>query len=186
MSPWLQIAAMEDEEDINGLIGQLIRKGVIKSVDLAAGLAVIESGEIVSPPLPWVEAYAGLFRSWSPPSEGEQVVLLCPEGDIEGGIILRGLTSDQFPKPSDTADHSIHGADGLIFTLTPAGLQIVAPEGVEITADVTITGNVAVTGDITASGTVTGNADAVGGGISLKGHTHSGVAAGTASTGGPQ
>jgi phage baseplate assembly protein V len=183
---------MEDEEDINGLIGQLIRKGVIQSVDLAAGRAVIEVGEIVSPPLPWVEAFAGLFRSWSPPSEGEQAILLCPEGDIEGAIILRGLTSDQFPKPSDTADHSIHGAEGLIFTLTPAGLQIVAPQGVEITADVTITGNVAVTGDIgvtgdvSASGTVTGDTDAVGGGISLKNHTHSGVAAGTASTGGPQ
>lgn len=177
---------MEDEEDINGLIGQLIRKGVIKSVDLGAGLAVIESGEIISPPLPWVEAFAGRFRSWSPPSEGEQVILLCPEGDIEGGIILRGLTSDQFPKAGETADHSIHGAEGLVFTLTPAGLQIIAPEGVVITADVSITGNVAVTGDISASGTVTGEADAVGGGISLKNHTHSGVAAGGASTGGPQ
>lgn len=177
---------MEDEEDINGLIGQLIRKGVIQSVDLGAGLAVFETGEVVSPPLPWVEAFAGLFRSWSPPSEGEQAILLCPEGDIEGGIILRGLTSNQFPKPSDTADHSIHGAEGLIFTLTPAGLQITAPHGADITANVTITGNVDVTGDITSSGTVTASTDVVGGGISLKGHIHGNVQSGAAKTGGPE
>ena len=180
MSPWLQIAAMEDEEDINGLIGQLIRKGVIKSVDLGAGFAVMEVGEIVSPPLPWVEAYAGSFRSWSPPSEGEQAILLCPEGDIEGGIILRGLTSDQFPKAGDTADHSIHGAEGLIFTLTPAGLQIVAPD------DVTIEGNVTITGDLGVIGNVAATEDVTASGISLKNHTHSGVQSGAASTGGPQ
>jgi phage baseplate assembly protein V len=177
---------MEDDDDMHGLIGDLIRRGTIRSVDLGAGLAVFEAGEIVSPPLPWIEVAAGAFRTWTPPSMGEQVVLLCPEADIEGGMILRGLLSNQFPKPSDSMDHSIHGAEGLIFTLTPAGLQVTAPQGVDITADVTISGNVDVTGDITASGTVNGSTDVIGGGISLKSHKHSGVAAGSASTGGPQ
>ena len=174
------------------MFGQFAPAAGALAVDLGAGLAVIEVGEIISPPLPWVEAFAGVFRSWSPPSEGEQVVLLCPEGEIEGGILLRGLSSEQFPLPNNSADHSIHGAEGLIFTLTPAGLQITAPEGVDITADVRITGNVEVTGnidatgDMNASGTVTGESDVIGSGISLKGHTHSGVQSGGASTGGPQ
>lgn len=177
---------MEDDEDINGLIGQLIRKGTVQSVDLAAGLAVFEAGEIVSPPLPWIEGAAGAFRTWTPPSVGEQVVLLCPEGDIEGGMILRGLFSNQFPAPSNAAYHSIHGVGGLIMTLTDDGLVITAPAGVVVEGDLSISGNVAVTGDVTAAGTVTGDTDVVGGGISLKGHKHGGVAAGAAQTGGPQ
>jgi phage baseplate assembly protein V len=186
MSPWRQFAAMEDEEDMHGLIGQLIRKGVIQSVDLGAGLAVIKIGEIPSPPLPWVEGAAGAFRTWTPPSDGEQVLLLCPEGDIEGGIIMRGLLSNQYPAPASDAYHSIHGSDGLIITITNDGLVVTAPAGVVVEGDVSISGNVSVTGDITASGTVTGDADVVGGGVSLKSHKHSGVQAGGASTGGPQ
>lgn len=177
---------MEDDDDMHGLIGALIRRGTIRSVDLAAGLAVFEAGEIVSPPLPWIEGAAGAFRTWTPPSTGEQVILLCPEADIEGGMILRGLLSNQFPKPSNSTDHSIHGADGLIFTLTSDGLVLTAPAGVVVEGDVSISGNVSVTGDISASGTVTGSADVVGAGISLKDHTHSGVQSGAASTGGPQ
>lgn len=186
MSPWLQFAAMEDDDDMHGLIGALIRRGTIRSVDLAAGLAVFEAGEIISPPLPWIEGAAGAFRTWTPPSVGEQAILLCPEADIEGGMILRGLPSNQYPAPSSAAYHSIHGAAGLIITLTSDGLVLTAPAGVVVEGDVSISGNISVTGDITSSGTVTASTDVVGGGISLKGHTHSGVQAGGASTGGPQ
>lgn len=52
--------------------------------------------------------------------------------------------------------------------------------------NITITGNVSVTGDLTVSGTITGNTDVIAGGISGKSHVHSGVTAGTATTGAPQ
>ena len=171
---------MEEDEDIDGRLGDLIRKGVIQSVDLGAGLAVFEAGEIVSPPLPWIEAAAGAFRTWTPPSEGEQVILISPEGDIEGGIILRGLPSNQFPAPSSSANHSIHGKDGLIITLTADGLIVTAPSGFVIEGDVSIAGNLDVTGNITASEDVTAS------GISLKEHKHGNVQAGTAKTGAPE
>lgn len=169
---------MEDD-DINGLIGDLIRFGTVHSVDLGHGMAVVEAGDIITPPLPWTEQ-AGSFRTWRPPSVGEQVILLCPEGDIEGGLILRGLFSNTFPAPASDDFQHLYGADGLIITLTGDGLSITAPGGAAITADVSITGNVDVSGTITAS------EDVVGGGISLKGHTHGGVQGGGASTGGPQ
>lgn len=177
---------MEDDDDIYGLMGDLIRRGTIRSVDLAAGLAVFEAGELVSPPLPWIEGAAGVFRTWTPPSVDEQVILLCPEGDIEGGIILRGLPSSQYPAPSQDNSHSIHGADGLIITLTSDGLVITAPAGVVVEGDVAISGNVDVTGDIGVTGTVTADTDVVGGGISLKDHKHGNVQAGTAKTGAPE
>ena len=51
---------------------------------------------------------------------------------------------------------------------------------VEMTADMTLRGNIQQTGSITSSG------DHTAGGISLTGHTHTGVQTGGGSTGKPQ
>jgi phage baseplate assembly protein gpV len=163
---------MQDADDIPGLIGDLLRLGTIASVDLAAATATVNSGDVVTPALPWTEM-AGAFRSWSPPSVGEQVLLLCPEGDVAGALILRGLYSTAFPAPGTDANPQIHGPDGLVITFTPNGLTIVAP------------GGVAITGDVTVTGTLTASTDVIGGGKSLKSHKHSGVQAGGAQTGAP-
>lgn len=182
---------MEDEDDIPGKIGDLLRLGRIASVDLVAGLAEVECGEVLSPPVPWTEL-AGAFRTWTPPSEGEQVLLICPEADIAGAFILRGLLSNSFPAPASDENHHLHGADGLTIKLTPDGIVIEAPGAITITGDVSITGNLAVdgdasvTGDADVDGTVTGQTDVVAAGISGKSHTHPGVQSGAASTAGPQ
>ena len=162
---------MEDP-DTNGLIGDLLRFGAIASVDLAAATATVQAGDVLSPALPWLE-WAGTFRTWSPPSPDEQVLLLCPEGDIAGGVILRGLFSNARPAPASDENPQIHGPAGLVITLTPDGLRIAAPAGVAIE------GNVAITGTLTAS------EDVIGGGISLKTHPHGGVQPGTGQSGGP-
>lgn len=47
-------------------------------------------------------------------------------------------------------------------------------------------GNATFTGNINASGVITGQSNVIGGGISLKSHTHSGVESGPGNTGGPQ
>lgn len=164
---------MQDEDDIPGLIGDLIRIGIIDAVDLDGATATVRAGDVLSPPLPWME-WAGAFRSWAPPTAGEQVLLLCPEGDIAGGVILRGLFSNSFPAPGSGANPEIHGPAGLVITLTGDGVEITAPGGVTITGDVDVTG------------TITASADVIGGGISLKTHTHGGVQSGGSSTGGPQ
>lgn len=163
---------MEDDDDIPGLLGDLIRLGTIASVDLAAATATVAIGSVETPPLPWAE-WAGDFRSWRPPVEGEQVLVLCPEGDIAGGIIQRGLFTAARPAPSADSTPGLFGKGGLAITLTPDGLQITAPGGV------TLTGNLTVTGTVTASEDVTG------GGISLKSHKHGGVQAGSAQSGAP-
>lgn len=50
----------------------------------------------------------------------------------------------------------------------------------------TINAPTTINGDVTVNGTLTASTDVVGGGISLKTHTHGGVTAGGASTGAPQ
>lgn len=51
--------------------------------------------------------------------------------------------------------------------------------------DINLTGNLVVNGNINCTGTVTATVDVVGGGISLKTHTHGGVQTGGGNTGGP-
>ncbi|WP_137681167.1 phage baseplate assembly protein V [Aurantiacibacter suaedae] len=174
-----------EESDIHGRIGDLIRLGTINSVDLAAATAVFRAGDLTSPPLPWLE-WAGAFRSWSPPSAGEQVLLLCPEADIAAGVIVRGLYSSAAPAPASDASHQIHGAAGLVITLTEDGLTITAPGDVTIEGNVAITGHVSIEGDASVTGTMTAETDVVGASVSLKDHKHGGVAAGSALTGKPQ
>lgn len=162
----------QHDDDTHGLIGDILRLGTIETVDLAAGSATVRSGDIVTPALPWLEM-AGHFRTWSPPSVGEQVLLLSPEADIGGAVIVRGLFSNTFPKLGATDDHRIDGASGLSIVLKPDGITISAP------------GGIAITGDVNITGTLTATVDVVGGGKSLKGHKHGGVQAGGAQTGAP-
>lgn len=163
---------MDHDEDISGAVGDLLRFGTVEAVDLPAARATVRCGDVLSPPVPWLEL-AGAFRTWSPPSVGEQVLLLCPEADIAAAVILRGLPCAAFPAAGSDDDHVFSATAGLLIRATPDGLEIAAPGGISITGDV------AITGALTAS------VDVVGGGKSLKSHKHGGVQAGGAQTGAP-
>lgn len=162
----------QQDDDIHGLVGDLLRLGTVEQVDLALGTATVRSRDVVSPALPWMEC-AGSWRTWSPPSVGEQVLLLCPEGDIAAAVILRGLYSTAFPKLGADAHPRFDGPSGLNITFTEDGITIAAP------------GDIAITGDVTITGQLTASVDVIGGGKSLKGHKHGGVQAGGAQTSAP-
>lgn len=186
-------------EDLEHRLGDLLRLGTIAEVDARAATCRVTTGEITTGPLPWLAPRAGGVAVWSPPHVGEQCLLLCPEGDALCGLVLVGLFSNAFPPPSNDRDQVLmqfpdgaqlryHHGDHRLEAILPSGgtAHVKADGGLTIEGDVTITGNVTIAGDATASGTVTGQTDVVGGGISLKGHKHGGVAAGQARTGGPE
>lgn len=183
---------MDEAAEIYRLAGDLIRLGVVHQVDLGgARCRVAITDDLVTGPIPWL-AFAGAFSVWAPPSVGEQVLVVCPEGDIAAGIAIRGAYSAQFPAPANTDIVHARMKDGSVIAYDPAShvlsavlvaggaASIAAPGGVAITGDVTITGNVTVTGAITAS------QDVKAGAISLKTHKHGGVQAGGAVSGAPQ
>lgn len=69
--------------------------GVVTLVDFETRRAVVEIEDDWSlAPLPWIEARAGRTRTSSPPSIGEQVIVLSPSGDPAFGLILKGVPSD--------------------------------------------------------------------------------------------
>jgi len=186
---------VRDGEDPHGRIGELLRIGKVEQVDHAAGRIVVSVGEIRTAAIRWLERRAGATRTWSPPSVGEQILLICPEGDIEGAIALGSLTQNAFPLPGDNARELVQFEDGSIVAFDPenstldvtlaagatlnvitGSANITAPDGVTITADTAIDGKLTVTGNVEADG------DVKAGAISLKAHKHGGVSAGTAQT----
>lgn len=184
--------------DPRRVIGNLAQLGTIESVDLAEATCRVRLGEIVTGDLPWIAPRAGSVRVWSPPSVGEQCLLLCPEGDLEGGVVVPGLFSDANPAPADDDVLHVQFADGAVIrydpaahdldVLLPAGgsANVDAPGGLTITGDVTIDGHVAVIGDVGVKGRIDATTDVVGAGKSLKDHVHKGVQAGGAVSGPPQ
>lgn len=86
------------------LLYNLIRTGVITDVDHTAARARVKTGHNHTDWLPWITARAGKTRQWNPPTQGEQVVLFSPGGDLGQGIILTGLFSSDHSAPSDKAE----------------------------------------------------------------------------------
>lgn len=196
---------MDHSPDHERRLGDLIRLGTIAAVDLAAGRCTVTvTDDLVTGPLPWLAGRAGAVSAWSPPTVGEQVILLCPEGDIAGGVVLLGLFSDANPAPAADAHPLIKLPDGstvrfdgdshaLALTLVQGGrLTLSAPGGAAITGDVAIEGELSIHGDVTVrgglsvSGDVTAQGDVRAGTVSLKGHVHLGVQTGGGVSGAPK
>lgn len=113
--------------------------------------------------------------------------------DLSDGFVLLGFRS----QPNITTEISetaveLRSKDGATkISLDPEAqtIEMTAPGGATITADVTIDGTLHVTGDITtdanvhAAGDVEGDGDVKSGSITLKTHKHGGVTTGGGQTG---
>lgn len=187
-------------DDLHNPLLNLIRYGVIASVDVAARRAVVTVGGNTTTPLPWIAGRAGDMASWSAPTQGEQVLVLAPGGNLAAAVILRGIYSDVTPAPSvaDEKNAVIAFPDGCVLVYDfashqlsatlPEGAtaQITVPGGLLITGDVKIAGNLAIDGATHSAKNITSDSDVLAGAISLKGHKHPGVQTGSGVTGAPQ
>lgn len=179
-------------EDIPADLSELIRIGVIASVDLAAATCTLRYGDpddddggAETPPIRWLAARAGKTRIWSPPSVGEQALLIAPDGQLAGAVALVGIWQDSFPPPADTLAELIAFEDGARIGYDPVAhaLTAILPDGatalVEAPGGITLRGPVTIEGDVTVAGDVTAD------GISLKTHKHGEVQSGGSQTGEP-
>lgn len=164
-----------------------MREGVIESVDLEAGKAIVRLGEILTPPIDW-RMPVGDTTIWMAPTKGQPVTVTCPEGDIERAFICGSLPSSQMAPLFMGAKVAIRFKDGALILYDPdakalhlqltGSAEITAPGGVSIEANVTVHGDLSVLGDVAvdggvgAAGKITSDDDVVGGGKSLKGHRH--------------
>ena len=142
-----------------------------------------------TPPIRWLAGRAGKTRRWSPPSVGEEVLLLAPDGQIGNAVALTGLSNDGNPPPSGEDVELIRFDDGAIISYDAAAhaLTAILPAGgtvaIEAAGGVSIKGAVAIEGDVSITGGRTATTDVSAAGISLKSHRHGNVQAGGAKTG---
>ena len=194
------------------LLCNLLRVGLVEQVDHGNALVRVRVGALVTDWVRWFEHRAGTVRNWSAPSEGEQVMLLSPGGDLNAAVALRGIYSETAPAPAASGSvHVTQYADGAVISYDDASGQLLA-SGVtsasvqasgSVTLDAphtTVTGQLLVQGLLTyqagmagtggAGGTtITGPITQSGGALSSNGvvlhtHMHPGDSGGT--TGVPQ
>lgn len=159
----------------------LIRVGIVASVDVQAGTCTVtldEDDGAETQAIRWLHARMGDTKIWLPPAVGEQVLVLCPGGEIGAAIAIGGIHSNAFPPPIDEATPLLRFADGATLSYDPTAHELLMqlPSGATtvLVSDggVDIVGNVAIEGDVTVSGTMTATTDVIGGGKHLKTHTH--------------
>ena len=171
---------MTDDEDIPADLSTLIRLGTIVSVTLDPPRCVVRYGDpdtdedCETPPIRWVAGRAGKTRNWSPASEDEEVVLLCPDGQIGNAIAILGLNNDNAPPPGNTLAEVVEYQDGARIGYDPVGHALTAILPAGATAAIDAPGGLTIRGDVTIEGKLTASDDVIGGGKSLKGHSHPG------------
>lgn len=192
------LSARAPAEDIPPDPSTMVRIGRIASVDLAAGTCRVAfgdpddaDGEVETADVRWLAARVGQISVWLPPSVGEQVVFLCPDGDLAQAVPIGAIPSQDNPPAGNSKCALIRFADGAVLAYDPEShhADIALPGGASmaIAADggLSITGDVAITGNVTVTGTLTADQDVLGGGKSLKTHLHTSVQAGAAQSGPP-
>lgn len=92
--------------EIYRLIMNLIRFGIVEQVNLALEppKARVRCGELLTDWLPWSVRRAGNARTWWPPTEGEQVIILAAGGELSAGVIIASLYQKSASAPINTAN----------------------------------------------------------------------------------
>lgn len=171
-------------------IAGLLQFGVVKSVDLGAGRAVVElEPGLSTPAIRWLAPAGDFLKLWAPPSVDEEVALIAPENDLEHAVILGGLFNGRNPAPDSLLSLVLQAAEGLACRFDPAGAVLEFDVAGEIRLKVprlVVEADVEMTGDFQLTGRLEASDDVVADGKSLKGHRHTGVSTGSGLSGTPQ
>lgn len=183
---------MSEQEDIPADLSELIRLGTIATVDLDAKRCTVlygddddEDGGVTSPPIRWLAPRCGKTKVWSPPSIGEQVILLCPDGQLAAAVALTGIEQGAFPLPAWGMAEGVEFEDGARIRYDPERHSLTAELPAGGTALIEAPGGMTIRGDLTVEGKISASQDMIASGISLKDHKHGNVQAGSAQTSAP-
>lgn len=88
--------------EVNRRLNNVMRESRVLEVDADTGMAIVDAHGGKTQPVPWLQR-AGDIRDWDPPTPGERVLLLSPNGDPSRGLILPGGYSQQYGQPHNKA-----------------------------------------------------------------------------------
>lgn len=143
-------------------LSNMVSAGVVDEVRYSPYAVRVKIGSLTTPWLPPLVGRAGNNRQWDPLEVGEQVVVLCPDGNPAQGWVIGVGYSEANPAPSANPDKTVtlFGDDGrfeydrfahhLAISL-PAGatVSLHAEGGITVTGDLLVNGNITATKDIT-------------------------------------
>lgn len=153
--------------DFQRRLSNLVRVGVVASVDLPNARCRVTIGDLLTAPLPFLTAKAGPDKTWHPPEVGEQVLVLAPSGELTAGFVLGGVYTTTNPPPSASPDVSkMVFSDGSTATYDRAlhSLTIDLPtSGSSLVVNVTGNATISATGNalVEADGNATVSAGSV-------------------------
>ncbi|OEC72706.1 baseplate assembly protein [Pseudomonas sp. AP19] len=189
---------MNDFAALSRMLENLIRLGVIAEVQMEPPRVKVKTGELTTAWLPWIAPRAGTDQVWDPPTEGEQVMLFSPSGQLANGVAVTGLFSDHIPANGKRAGlHRRTYADGTVIeydsiahhlnaTLVGGGTtNLISKGGINIVGPITHQGDYTQTGNQNITGRVDVSDDVVAAGVSLVNHLTSGVKQGGDQSGRP-
>lgn len=125
-----------DIGEIDRRIACMLQVGVVSAVDHAARRCRVTVGDWTSLPIPWLSFAAGAVRSWRPPSQNEQAVVVAPSGDLATAFAIVGYYTEQHDAPDSSPDKTVmdfpdgaresydHASSEYVFDV-PAGGRIV-------------------------------------------------------------
>lgn len=140
-------------------IENIVRAGAVLQVDHGTARCRVQSGGLTTNWLPWISLRAGDIRRWSPPSPGEQCIVLSPGGNMASAFVLVGVFSDAIAANGATGDvERTTYPDGAVVEYDHARHALTASLPAGGTADITVPDSVTVrckTADVTASDSAT-------------------------------
>lgn len=192
-------------DDALRILTNLVRYGTVASIDVDAQRVTVKTGGVFTKPLPWITPRAGRVRVWNPPSIGEQVMVVSPNGDLAAGVALPSLFSNALARPEGATEDNVMVAFGdgavllydmashLLKVTLPAGgrVEAAAPDGFKLVGDVDVEGKLHVSDTVTLDSTlhaasdISSDSDVKASGISLKNHPHDKVQPGSGVSGKP-
>jgi phage baseplate assembly protein V len=144
--------------DLQRLLANIVRVGTIADVDHGSTPPLVRvqlSGSVTSDWRPYLELRAGKTGTWNPPTVGECVLFLSPNGLTEGGIALPGLPTQSHPTPSSDPNKTVTKyPDGAVFEYDHTAHKLKVTLPADGTADIEVPDAITVkckTADVTAS-----------------------------------
>jgi len=197
------------------LLENLLRLGTITELQHTTPPRVrVQAGGLTTDWLPWLERRAGSTAPGTRRPIGEQVLMLCPSGDLRNGIVLCGIPCDTNDTPSHSPDETVtlypdgattryNHTSGVLtligvqrVTIEAATSVLVKSPNTTFEGDVTVTGLLSYQNGISGQAGANGNAiqgdithsggDLSSNGVVVHKHDHGGVRRGGDRTGGPQ
>ena len=176
--------------ELNRKLNNLISIGTVTESKSSEGLSLarVKILQRVTDFFP-VLGTANSFKSHATPIKvGEQVLVFCPYGEADSGIILGSIFNKGQKEPAGyrSSKEVTQYSDGTVISydvgskmleIDAVGVIDISALSMILNANVTINGNVSINGNLDSTGSIS---DSKG---SLTGHVHTGIFPGTANTG---